>query len=353
MTWTLSITTNTHISFSDYVFPLTCATTDVSTIVLMLFIQFGALGNNIFFVCSAWFLVGRDNFSRKKAFSLLCTVWTVSICILVFFLGVGSYNISLKEIVKQILPTTFSNNWYATCYIIFLFVYPYLNMLIALVDQKKLLRIVLFSSLLWVLATYVKSDLFFTSSLTLWVTVYFLMAYLKLYCRNSMSSLNVGIGLVIVGSVGFVGQIVVTNFIGLHIVALSNQVLRWNKNCSPFYIMIAIGSLINTMHSHLKTRCINYVSSLTLFIYLIHDNYLLRTYTYPTIWQWIYTTYGYGHVVLLNLGFSVVLFLASLFISAVYKETIQRLVTKVSDKLYFIVSKAYGKVEHFILGKID
>ena len=39
-------------------------------IILMLFRQSGALGNTIFFVCSAWFLIDKDRYARKKLFYL-------------------------------------------------------------------------------------------------------------------------------------------------------------------------------------------------------------------------------------------------------------------------------------------
>ena len=40
----------------------------------MLLRQTGALGNTIFFVCSAWFLIGKKGSAHKKAFSLWSTV---------------------------------------------------------------------------------------------------------------------------------------------------------------------------------------------------------------------------------------------------------------------------------------
>ncbi len=341
---------NNHVSFQDYVIPLGTATSDIQVIILMLMRQAGMLGNAIFFTCSAWFLIGKKADATSKAFSLLCSVWTVSMIFLLTYLVVAPSCLTTKEIIKQIFPTCFANNWYMTCYIIFLFIYPWINKFIDVIDQRQLLRMVIFSSSLWIVLDYLKGDMFFPSMVILWVSIYFLMSYLKLYCVSIMKNIKIGTGLLIVGITGYIAQVVVTNYVGLYFIgALAGKVLRWNSNCSPFYIMIAIGAIIVATQIEFKKHIINYVSSLTMFIYLIHENYLFRTYTRPTIWQYLYEYYGYEYVVLLDMGYVIVLFLTSVIVSAVYKETIQKIVIVISNGLYTNVSCLYRRFEESIL----
>lgn len=341
---------NLGIPFQDYVILLGNATTDIQVIILNLLRQTGGLGNTIFFTCSAWFLVGKTSDARKKAFSLLSTVWFISILILCLYLFAYPSCITTKDLIKQVFPTCFANNWYMTCYIIFLFIYPWLNKMIALTDQKQLLGIMIFSSTLWIVGNYFKSDLFFPSALILWVTIYFLIAYLKLYCSQMMANINVGVVLLLVGILGYVAQVVVTNYVGLYLIsAFSDKVLHWNTNCCPFYLMIAIGSMIIALQAAYRVRVINYLSGLSMFVYLIHENYLFRSYTRPAIWQYLYLNYGYDHVVMLDLAFAVVLFLLSIVVSAVYKETLQRLVMKASNKLFSVLEMLYGRMENIIM----
>ena len=326
------------------------ATTDIQTIILMLFQQTGALGNTIFFVCSAWFLIDNNKLARKKAFSLLATVWSVSILVLCIYLLIGNHAITIKEIIKQIFPTTFANNWYMTCYILFLFIYPWLNKLISIISQKNLLRIVLFSSFLWIFMCYLQHGLFFTSSLILWITVYFLIAYLKRYCNSIVTSTKLGVTLIVVGIIGYIGQVVVTNYVGLYLFSFfSEKVMRWNSNICPFYIMIALGALIVALKSNFESKCINYISSLSMLTYLIHENYLFRTHTRPLIWKYLYKTYTFDYVVLLELVYAFVLFIVVAIISALYKETIQKLVTRISNKIYPLICNIYNKIENIIL----
>ena len=341
---------NTDINFQDYVILLGNATTNIQVLILTLMRQAGALGNTIFFVCSAWFLIGKKDTADKKAFSLCSTVWGVSILILCLYLFIYPSCLTTKDIIKQIFPTCFANNWYMTCYIIFLFIYPWLNKLIAITDQKQLLRITLFSSSLWIIADYVKKDWFFSSNLILWVTIYFLISYLKLYCIRTMSNIKVGFTLWIIGIAGYILQVVVTNYVGLYISnVFSDKVLHWNNNCCPFYIMIAIGSMIIALQATYKIRVINYVSGLSMFVYLIHENILFRTYTRPAIWQYLYKNYGYSHVVILDLVFSILLFIVAVIVSAIYKETLQRLVMCASNRLYSIIMRIYKYIECLVL----
>lgn len=337
-------------SFQDYIIPLGNATTNIQVIILNLLRQTGALGNAVFFTCSAWFLIGKTGTARKKAFSLLSTVWCISILILFIYLLFYPSCLTAKDIIKQIFPTFFANNWYMTCYIIFLFIYPWLNKLIASVNQKQLLKITVFSSSLWIFADYLIDGLFFASYLILWITIYFLIAYLKLYCPQTMANTKIGVAVLLVGILGYIAQIVVTNYVGLYLVpAISDKVLHWNRNCSPFYLMIAIGSLIISLQATYRVKIINYISGLSMFVYLIHENFLFKVYTRPAIWKYLYLNYGYSHVVMLDIAFSVVLFLVSLVVSAVYKETLQHLVIKVSDKLFPLLATLYRRVECLIL----
>ena len=342
-------TANPSIDYSDYILLLGNASADVQTVILNLLRQAGGLGNTIFFACSAWFLVGKTANVRKKAFYLLSTVWVISVIYLLVYLAFYPSCLTWRIILKELLPTCFANNWYTTCYIIFLFIYPWINRLILSLDQKQHLRMVLFSSLLWIITNYFIADMFFPSTLLVWIAEYLLIAYLRMYCKHLTQNRAFGFVLLAIGILGYVLQVIATNYAGLYIHYFSEKVLRWNTNSCPFYIMIAVGALIIAGQSRLQARLINYVSGLSLLIYLIHENLLFRTFTRPAMWQYLYANYGYSHVVLLDLVFSLALFLASVVISAVYKATIQKLVVKISDALYRQISKGYAALERKIL----
>ena len=343
-------TASEFVNFQDYVIPLGNATDNLNVIALMLLRQAGSIGNLIFFVCSAYFLVGSKGTARKKAFSLLSTVWTISILFLCVYFIECRDCLTLRVVIMQILPNSFANNWYVTCYIIFLFIYPLINKLVSVIEQRQLFRITLFSSTVWIFLNYLKGDLFFPSALILWVTLYFLVTYLKMYCPRFMANTKAGIVLVVAGIVGSIAQVLVCNFVGLHLMgSLADKVLRGNTNCCPFFVMIAIGLLVIAIKGKYRIRAVNYFASLSMLIYLIHENYLFRKFTRPAIWQYIYNNYGYSHIILIDLLFSVVLFLVAAIASCVYRETLHRVETRASSKLYQLIARFYYSIESYFL----
>ena len=99
--------------------------------------------------------------------------------------------------------------------------------------------------------------------------------------------------------------------------------------------MIALGSMIIALQATYRIKIINYISGLSMFVYLFHENYLFRSYTRPAIWQYLYMNYGYAHVVIL--------------VSIIYKETLYRFVVKASNRLYSILTRIYAYAERLIM----
>ena len=118
ITQTLTVVTP-DFSYFEAVADVSIATTDVQTIVLLIFRHFGILGNNLFFICSAWFLLKSTAYNKRKWFFMLAEIWSISVIILsiTYFLRHG--NIPTDLLIKCVFPTLYANNWYMTCYLIF------------------------------------------------------------------------------------------------------------------------------------------------------------------------------------------------------------------------------------------
>lgn len=175
---------NLFLPYNDYVLDVSAATTDISKFILILFRHFGVWGNAIFFVCSAWFLLGSSKYNKKKWFYMLIEVWVVSIIVLITAFIIRDGNLSGKMIIKSILPNTFANNWYITCYLLFYPVHSFLNSLIKAMNKQTLFRISAAMFMLYCCFNFVISGRFFSSPIILWITIYFIMAYLRFYMND-------------------------------------------------------------------------------------------------------------------------------------------------------------------------
>lgn len=335
------------VPFQDYVLNLSTATLDTQRLLLTMLRYSGALGNTIFFICSAWFLLDSERTNREKIASLMADIWVISVMILVIVFIAQRGDIPANYVVKSFFPTLFANNWYMTCYILFYAIHPILNRIIKSMKQTELLRCALFMGILYIGLNYI-NGFFFPSALTLWVSIYFLMAYMKQYMPKMMDKISFNMITLAVGIIGNYGIIMMTNYLGLRSATFENELLRWNNNCSPFLIMIAISLFNIARQIHFRNRLVNLISQMSFLIYIVHENLLLRTYYRPMMWQYIYENYGYAHIIAW-VGLMVIgLFAFGFTASVAYHYTIRGMVKKAARKMMQLLDRGYGMLEKLI-----
>ena len=345
----LTLTTeNEYIPYNDYLLDCTHATTNGTVLLLAVIRHFGALGNWIFFVASAWFLLDSTKASGKKIMEMLLDIWVIS----VLFLGITLLlrgEVSGKLFLFSLLPTTFENNWYLTCYLLFYPLHPYLNQLIAAMTQKEHLKMISVLTVLYIGFNFIKGRFFFPNMLLLWSSVYLILAYIKRYCIGVYSSAKVNGILLLCGAAGAVGIVLLTDLLGLKLAALSDQLLRWVSNFNPFLILIAITAFGLARKNHFKNKNVNHIAKCAMLIYIIHENILLRTYVRPYLWHCIFDRYGYAHILLWVFLYSAGWLLAALALSLLYEKSIQKLTARVSEKILKWMSSWYQKYESAML----
>lgn len=337
-----------YLSYSGYVIDLSVATSDLQTILLTIMRHFGSWGNNIFFVCSAWFLLKSTTYSKRKVFSILADVWVVSIVLMVISLILLKGNVSRVMLLKSIFPTTFSNNWYITCYLLFYPTHPILNRIIQSMSQKALFRTTAALAVLYIFLNFIDTW-FFSSYLILWLAIYFVVAYMQKYLMKYADNLKWNVWFFAANAFCLIALILVTEFAGLHISFLSTAALHWAKNCNPFLIFMSIAMLNIARNIHFKSRPINFISSLSLLVYITHENIFLGTYFRPAMWNYIYTHYGYDFVVGWVFVMAIVLFLFGLLASILYTSTLQKVVSRAIDRLYSALRKRYLSIERKLI----
>lgn len=341
---------NPYITYNGYIVDISHATTNIQHLILVCFRTFGPLGNSIFFVCSTWFLLGSNCYKKKKIFSMIVEIWLVSIIILTITYILLHGQISVSIMVQCLFPTTFSTNWYMTCYILFYAIHPILNKVIGGMNQTELFRSVICLSGLYIFAGVVKGDLFFASNLILWVTIYFVIAYMQRYLMCFADNIKMNSVGFLICAVGFIGMILAIDIGGLHIAFLSDKMLYCVNNCNPFLIGIAITAFNIARNVHFRNLVINYLSSLSMLIYIIHENLILRKYCRPAIWNYVYQNFGYRYVVIWVFVISIVVFIFGLTGSVVYSLTIKKIALKPLDHIYDWAREKWLALEGRLLG---
>ena len=342
--------TETYMPYHDYIVDLRLATTNIQYLILSMLQYSGSFGNTVFFVCSAWYLLDSDKTNKRKILQMLLDIWVISIIFLIIVYILRDGDIELYTMINQIFPTLYENNWYMTCYILFYLVHSFLNMIIMKVDKPILLKTVLVMLCLYFVINYLQNRYFYyNSALIVWVVIYFTIAYMKLYLVDISNNIKFNICIFIIGCVGNYGMVILTNILGLHISIFSSALLHWNSKGNPFILLMVVGLFNIARNVHIESRVINYVSRLSMLIYIIHENMLLRTYYRPMMWQYVYENMGYEYILLWTFVIVLIVFLFGVVSSIIYKYTIQKLVTRAGDVLYPKLCNLYDHIEKNIL----
>ncbi len=333
-----------YVSNNGYVFPINIPTYDLRTIVLVMLRHCGNLGSTVFFICSAWFLIGKEKVDKKKWIRLLLDTWVISVLIFgtVYLINHGTV---IMESSNSFAPFLFCNNWFISCYLLFLVVAPFFNMIVSSLPRKTFFRLVLFMSTIMLFMGFFLQRDFFTSTLVVWFVVYFDIAYIKLYKQEWSTRAASGWGLFLIGFVGLLGSVLFFEWIGKTSDAPQLVVLFWNVDCNPYIIFMAMGLFILFRNIHFQNIGINYLASLSLLVYLIHENIIIRACYRPRIWKEIYSRWGYEMLVSKLFLVSLCVFAASLFISVIYDKTIRKVLVKVANRLYDLGRELYLKFE--------
>lgn len=333
-----------YIPDSSYVLPIYNVTFNWRIITLVVLRHSGNLGTTIFFICSAWFLISREKLDKKKWLQLFLDNWVISVLIFLTVLLINGGEI-VMDASNSLSPFLYSNNWFITCYLIFLVVAPLLNMIIRSLSRKSLFRIVLFLSSIMITMGFVLQRDILASPLIAWFVIYFVIAYIKLYDQKAVSRTCVGVIAFLIGFACILGAVLFSEFQARSAGSSQISVLNWNTDCNPFIILMAFGLFILFRRLSCRNMVINYLASLTLFVYLIHENIIIRACYRPIIWQKVYENWGYSFILLKLMILSLGVFLVSILLSIFYDQTIRRVVIKVGERLYDLGRRIYLKIE--------
>lgn len=330
---------------SAYYVNLNSATMIPSHFVMSFIKYFGQIGNCIFMVISAFFLLDSKNVKKKKVLMLIMDSFCFSVVILFIALLCG-VRVLGKEFIKQLLPITYQGCWFVGCYLFLYLVHPILNKIISGCDKLRLLRVSLLLFVLYsILSTVLGGEGYYYNFLVAFIMIYFVTAYFKLYLIGVSSNRKINISMICIGLFGLLALLFVTNVAGLRLSSMSEKMLKWNIFSNPLIVLFAIGMFNLFKGVHFKSAKINSLAALILYVYMIHENPLVRDNFKPLFFQ--------------NSPFSASLissFLLMIFtvvfcfpVSGIYKIIVQKVGWKVWMFIWDDFERAYLKLEEKML----
>lgn len=332
--------TNSFFNINDY-------SLSFQMITLQILSYFGNFGNCIFFVCSAWFLCDSNKTKSSKIIHMIIDVFVISAISTIIYL-LSSEDISSISLKLLFLPITNENNWYITCYIIFYAIHDKINIIFENISQETHIRINTILIAVYVLYGTLFPGTFETNRLVRFVVIYFIIAYIKKYMKKYSTNTKLNKLILLLSIVGFIIFIVLSDAIGIYKPIINNGVMRWNTQTNPFILMISISALLVFKSYDFHSKFINKISSLTMLIYLIHENILFKNYTRVRIEYQLLERFGRNNVVLIILLFSIVLLLASAIVAFIYQNTIQKATRFIANKIDELYEKIINRIAKII-----
>lgn len=329
------------------------ATTNLNVLLLAVFRICGALGNNMFFICSAWFLVNSKKMSLKKVVHMILDVWIINMIVLIALRSIG-VQLQISDTVKTFFPTTFANNWYITCYLLFYMIHPFLNRML---DQMSINEHLAFATILFVIYFIIpvlpleEINLFFANEFVIFLATYVIVSFIEIYKNEWTENLKFNECILFVSIISYVVLILCVDFLGLRTNYFLNRLVRWNMNNSLFMFLIAFSSFNIMKKKKFINRSINYLSSLSLLVYIFHENLAFRRYFRPVIEFSILNRFGIEHAFICAVCMAVSLAILSFIISAIYKTFFTKIVSKLSSIISKNFLTLWKKYERLVIGE--
>lgn len=254
----------------------------------------GSLGVDVFVMISGYYLINNQYVNIRKVSNLIAEIvfYSLLIYLMAILFNISSFN--PIDFVRSLFPTTFGSYWFFTSYITIYLLHPYINSLFLhnysntpQNNERTQIQIIAIFLMLWCIPhTFLGADLY-AGEICQFVMFYCIGAFIRLYGNNiSSKSKNL---INIYGKV-MIGIWLLLPLIGLF---LDNYVHVFGEHITYFYsrnslLTILVSAYLVWYSVNLPMTSfpiVNWFSSSIFGIYLITDNYLVRTNIYESLFH--------------------------------------------------------------------
>lgn len=304
---------------NGYSIVLSSAPQNIQVFFLDLFCYFGPIGNAIFLISSIWFLLDSNSVKKEKLKRMIIDTWVISVVLCALFNILGPHITPRVFVLQSLFPIIFSNNWFVTCYLILYLIHPLLNKAMNGLSQKTFFKLIIGLFIAYFIIAFISESLLYYSNLIFFISSYFLIGYMKKYSVRFTEDSKINKYVFLVSGAVCALLLLITWLGGKHISALNNKMLMWTSNNNPFTFFLAFSVFNIFRRKDWNSKFVNQLSSLTLLIYIIHENIYVKCVLRPYLWDKIHSCFGYSHLIFVDLLYSIILFVTVCLVSWGYK----------------------------------
>lgn len=242
------------------------------TIFLYVFGAWGKYGINCFVLITGYYMC-KSNVTVEKFFKLFLEILFYNIAIYLIFVGIGYEIFSFGGVFRTLTPIRDISNGFASCYMFFFLLIPFINILIENLDRKKHLILMLLLVFMYTMLGSLKQVTVTFNYVTWFIVVYMIGAFIRLYDYGLLHS-NCIIGLALVIFIMFSLWSIYANLRYIALMGTATDVYYYvadaNKICA---IGTAICSFLFFRNLRISYNVIiNRLASTCFGVLLIHAN---------------------------------------------------------------------------------
>ena len=313
----------------------------------------GKLGVSCFILITGYYMI-NSTFNIKKIFKLIFEVLIYSLlCFGIYSLLTKSFNINI--FIKSVFPIGTNEYWFITDYIILVFCSPFLNIIINQIHKSTYIKSLILCIFFWsVLPTFFNLDYAFNDMIWFFI-LYSFGAYIRKYMININKKSNKFFAISI-----FSYCIIILSNIFFILLGTYTKIDFFNTYSTHFSILNSPFILLSSIElfrffisiPERNFFFINTISSTTLGIYLLHDNYLIRSFLWNNILKCGY--FENTVLLILHIIFSVtVIFFVGVLIDLIRQKIFDRIFIIYFDKvIYFVHNNNFKRKFGPIIKKI-
>ena len=249
--------------------------------------MFGRVACSEFVMISGYYLIHstKSNYYKKIA-GIVLEMLFYSFTISVFVVLIGYKDNVIWY--RSLFPFIF-DNWFACFYIVFLLILPDLNKMLAALDEKEFKRLIIIMIVTWSIIPTLTLNYWQFSNVDFFVVTYCLGAYLGKFGIHD-SKRNCIIMAILLAMLMLLS---VVGFDLLAVITKNDKFINHSVDFKEFNNIVALLFSISFFKCFIflnfNNSLVNTVAKYSLGIYLISDNYLMRS----LIWEEIYPNKEY------------------------------------------------------------
>lgn len=247
--------------------------------IILEIVRLGNLGVVIFVMITGYYMIS-SKYDLKKLIRIYCPTLFYSILIYCLTIVFGEEIVTPVNIIRTCLPIIFAKYWFMTAYTILFLLVPYINMVIKQLSIKQ--QIVLISLMfgLWsIIPTFTPSTMY-SSEVIQFVMYYIIGASIRLNKEHIQKNIKYNSY-----AVALLSAALIVSSVILEYTKLEEGTYFYDGSSSVIILLAATIVIKFVTMKPFTNKFINTIAASTFGVYLIHDNYCVRSFLWGSVFS--------------------------------------------------------------------